>query len=510
MRSKDVTSPNISAVPAVQLQAIDIVIVAVYLVGITALGLYVSRGVKTTEDFFLAGRSLPWWIAGLSLVVSDIGAKDMIGLAGDAYRYGIVMMNFDFVGCTFAVLIAAFLFMPLFWDAGVTTIPEYLGRRYNMAVRTFFAVVWSLFMVGTVATILVSAASMFEGLLGWSFWFSVGLTSVLVGIFTTSGGVKAVAVTDAVSCVVLIAGAALLCGIGLWHAGGVGPLMSRVSALPWTGEHFQLLPSASHPAYPWPAVILGLGLVLGPAYWVGNQAIVQRTLGTKTEADARASYVFAATIKLVFPVLLVLPGLLALALFARQLGPPGQAFDGNRVLPMMIVALVPTGALGLLMGAFVASVMANLEAYISSASTLLVTDLYRPLVRPDASDAECLRVGRGLVIVLLVLGALLSYQVKVRFGSVFEAFQTFLSFFQGALFSLLLFGLLTRRATAAGGVAGMLVGVGTAAALSTTGQLYLWTAFWSFVAASAALFAVSAFTPAKSDHELRGLVSGVR
>jgi SSS family solute:Na+ symporter len=497
-------------VPAVQLQTIDIVIVAVYLVGITALGLWFSRGVKTTEDFFLAGRSLPWWIAGLSLVVSDIGAKDMIGLAGDAYRYGIVMMNFDFVGCTFAVLIAAFLFMPLFWDAGVTTIPEYLGRRYNVAVRTFFAVVWSLFMVGTIATILVSAASMFEGLLGWSFWFSVGLTSVLAGIFTTSGGVKAVAVTDAVSCVVLIAGAALLCGIGLWHAGGAVAMFQKVSALPWTGEHFTLLPSANHPAYPWPAVILGLGLVLGPAYWVGNQAIVQRTLGTKTEADARASYVFAAVIKLVFPVLLVLPGLLALAIFAKELGAPAQGFDGNRVLPTMIVALVPTGALGLLMGAFIASVMANLEAYISSASTLLVTDLYRPHVRPEASDAECLRVGRALVIVLLVIGAVFSYQVKVRFGSVFEAFQTFLSYFQGALFSLLLFGLLTRRATAAGGVAGALVGVGTAAALSTTGQLYLWTAFWSFVAASAALFAVSAFTPAKSEDELRGLVSWVR
>ncbi|HEX7086140.1 MAG TPA: hypothetical protein VF198_07230, partial [Vicinamibacterales bacterium] len=204
----------------VQLAPLDIAIVAIYLLGITALGLYVSRGIQTSQDFFLAGKSLPWWVAGMSLVVSDIGAKDMIGLAGDAYRFGIVMMNFDFVGCTFAVLIAAFLFMPLFWDAGVTTIPEYLGRRYNATVRTFFAVIWALFMVGTVATILVSAASMFEGLLGWSFWFSVGLTSVLVGIFTTSGGLKAVAFTDAVSCVVLIAGAALLCGIGLYHVGG--------------------------------------------------------------------------------------------------------------------------------------------------------------------------------------------------------------------------------------------------------------------------------------------------
>jgi SSS family solute:Na+ symporter len=497
-------------VPSIQLTTLDIVLVVVYLLGITGLGLWVSRGIRTSRDFFLAGKSLPWWIAGMSLVVSDIGAKDMIGLAGDAYRYGIVMMNFDFVACTFPVLIAAFLFMPLFWDAGVTTIPEYLGRRYNVSVRTFFAAIWSLFMVGTVATILVSAAAMFEGLLGWSFWFSVGLTSVLVGVFTTSGGLKAVAVTDAVSCVVLIGGAALLCGIGLYQVGGIASMLERVSALPWTAEHLELLPSASHEAYPWPAVVLGLGLVLGPAYWVGNQAIVQRTFGTKSQADARASYVFAAVIKLVFPVLLVLPGLLALALYADTLGPPEAGWDANQVLPMMIAQLVPPGALGLLMGAFVAAVMANLDSYINSASTLLVTDLYRPFIRPNASDEDCLKMGRWLVVILLILGALVSYQVKMRFGSVFEAFQTFLSFFQGALFSLLLFGMVTKLATPAGGVAGMLTGVATAATLNATGQLYLWTAFWSFVAASAVLLAVSAVTRRKSDDELKGLVCWVR
>ncbi len=496
--------------PSLQLSSLDIAIIVVYLLGIAGLGVLASRGIRTSHDFFLAGRSLPWWMAGMSLVVSDIGAKDMVGLAGDAYRYGIVMMNFDFVGCTFPVLIAAFLFMPLFWGAGVSTIPEYLGRRYNAAVRTFFAVIWALFMVGTVATILVSAASMFEGLLGWSFWFSVGLTSVIVGVFTTSGGLKAVAFTDVLSCIVLIGGAALLCAIGLAEVGGPGMLVEKVSALPWTGEHFELLPSASHAAYPWPAVVLGLGLVLGPDYWVGNKAIVQRTFGVKSEADARASYVFAAVIKLVFPVLLVLPGLLALALYADELGPPSASWDANQVLPLMVKRLVPPGALGLLIGAFVAGVIANLEAYVNSASTLLVTDLYRPFVRPRATDSECLRVGRVLVVVLLIIGAIVSYQVKVRFGSVFEAFQTFMSYFQGSLFALLLFGMVTRRATAAGGVAGMLVGVATAAVLSAGGYLYLWTAFWSFVAASATLLIVSVMTSPKSDDELRGLVCWVR
>jgi SSS family solute:Na+ symporter len=176
----------------------------------------------------------------------------------------------------------------------------------------------------------------------------------------------------------------------------------------------------------------------------------------------------------------------------------------------MIRRLVPSGALGLLVGAFVAAVMANLGAYINSASTLLVTDLYRPFMRPRASDQECLRVGRWLVVIMLIVGALVSYQVKVRFGSVFEAFQTFLSYFQGALFSVLLFGMLTTLATPAGGVAGMLAGVGTAAALSATGQLYLWTAFWSFVAASVVLVVVSVVSKRKSDDELKGLVCWVR
>ena len=495
---------------SVRLSTLDLTIVIVYLVGVTAFGLWASRGIRTTKDFFLAGRSLPWWVAGMSMVVSDIGAKDMIGLAGEAYRYGIVMMNFDFVGCTLPLLVAAFLFIPFFWRSEVYTIPEYLGRRYNSSVRTFFAIIWSFFMVGTIATILVSAAAMFEGLLGWSFWLSVGVTCVLVGVYTVSGGLRAVVYTDVVSCVVLIAGAALMCFIGLKEIGGFGALADSVSSQTWTAEHYDLLPSASHEAYPWPAVILGLGFVLGPAYWIGNQAIVQRTLGTKSARDARASYVLAAVIKLVFPVLLVLPGLLAIGLFAHELGPPTENWDANQVLPLMVARLVPKGAMGLLMGAFVAGVMANLDSYINSASTLIVTDLYRPFINPKASDARCLALGRVAVVVLLAGGALLSYEVKVRFASVFEAFQTFLSFFQGALFALLLFGMLTRRATPAGGVAGMVTGVAAAGVLNGAGVLFLWTAWWSFVAASVALLAVSAFTKAKSEEELRGLVCWVK
>jgi SSS family solute:Na+ symporter len=503
-----------TTVDALRLQPVDGAVVLAYLVSVVALGLWLGRGIRTSRDFFLAGKSLPWWAVGMSLVVSDIGAKDMIGVAGDAYRYGLVMMNYDFIGCIFPVLLAAFLFMPFFWIAGVYTVPEYLGRRYNLGVRAAFAVIWVLFMTATVGTIFVSAAAMFEVLLGWPFWFSVGLSVVAVGLYTTLGGLKAVVFTDALSCVVLVVGATLICVLGLVKAGGFAGLRASIGAMDWTRHHFTLLPPTDHTVYPWPAVLLGLGFVLGPAYWIGNQAIVQRTLGSRSSNEARASYVFCAAIKLIFPVLLVLPGMIALALLSKELGQPGDGWDGNRVLPLLLAHILPTGVLGVVIGAFLAGVLSNLDSYVNSASTMLVTDLYRPFVNRQATDQQCLTLGRWLVGGLLVGGGLLSYPIKTQFGTVFEAFQTFLTFFQGPLLALLLLGMLTRRATPWGGLAGMAAGVATAVVLNAAETLlgvaggvpFLWTAWWSFVAALGVTTLVSLVTRPHSEDRLRGLV----
>lgn len=489
-----------------QISQIDVALVVLYLVGIAAIGLWVSRGVKSGKDLFLGGRSLPWWAVGTSLVVSDIGAKDMVGLADDGYRFGLVMTNFDLIGCVFPVLIAAFLFMPFLWLAGVYTIPEYLGRRYNSAVRYFFAVIWAVFMVGTLGVIFVSAATMFENLLGWGFLLSVVVTAALVGVYTVLGGLKAVVYTDFISCIVLAVGAVLICVLGLIEVGGWSALQEKISALPNTEHHFQLLRPADDPDYPWPAVLLGLGFVLGPAYWIGNQAIVQRSFGTKSQAEARASYVLCAAIKTVFPFLLVLPGLIGLALFHDRLGSAtAETWKSGGVLPEL-VKLLPTGILGIVLGAFLAGIMSNLDSYVNSASTLCVTDLYKPLIRPNASDGECMWVGRILIIVFLLGGAIASFSVRDAFNSVFEAFQTFLSFFQGALLALLLAGMLSRRATQWGGLIGLLAGIGVAAILTFNDVLFLWTAWWSFVGALLTVIVVSALTRPHDEERLRGLV----
>ncbi|OHB72306.1 MAG: hypothetical protein A2V70_16495 [Planctomycetes bacterium RBG_13_63_9] len=498
-----------------QLDTLDVTLVVLYLLAVMALGLWMSWGVKSSKDFFLAGRSLPWWAVALSLVVSDIGAKDMVGLAGDSYRYGVVMMNFDFIGCGFAVLVAAFLFMPFFWMAGIYTIPEYLGRRYNIYVRTFFAIVWTCFMVATLGTIFVSAAVMFKVLLGWDFWLSVGVSAVMVGLYTTVGGLKAVVVTDAVSCVILMLGAVLICAFGLEKVGGWSEMQATIQQLEGTAHHFRLTPPADHPDFPWPAVFLGLGIVLGPAYWIGNQAIVQRSFGTRSENDARAAYVMCAAIKLLFPLLLVVPGLIALALFQEKLVPAGtEGLHGNEVLPRLVVELLPGGFLGLVVGAFLAGVLSNLDSYVNSASTLVVTDIYKPFVNPHATDRQCLVLGRVLVVVFVIGGVAASYPVYLYFRSVFEAFQTFLSLFQGPLLALLLLGMLSRRTTQWGGLAGMVTGVATAFAVKYHRPLlgmdgdtsYLWAAWWSFVAAVTSTILVSLLTKPYDTERLRGLV----
>jgi SSS family solute:Na+ symporter len=501
------------------LSTIDVAMVLVYLVAVAAAGLWYSRGIHTGRDLFLAGKSLPWWAVGTSLVVSDIGAKDMVGLATDGYRHGLVMANFDFLGCIFPVLIAAFLFLPFLWMAGVYTIPEYLGLRYNRWVRTAFALIWGIFMVGLVGIIFVSAGSVFSTLLGWSFWFSVGLCAVLVGLYTTFGGLKAVVATDFISCIVLIVGSALICGFGLAEVGGWGALRERIASYPWADHHLDLLKPADDPDFAWPAVVLGLGFVLGPAYWIGNQAIVQRSLGSRSQREARASYVFCAVIKLVFPILLVLPGLIAIGLFGAELGDPRAAgWDGNGILSRLVVRLLPPGILGIVLGAFLAGVMSNLDSYVNSASTLWVNDIYKPFLRPQATDRECLHVGRGLILLFLVGGLFGAAWVDRRYPSVFEAFQSFMSIFQGPLFALLLLGMTTRFTTSGGGVVGMVSGLSVALALHTAptwspwvwgdswSVSYLWVAWWSFAAAVGGIVAGSLVTPRYDDERLRGLV----
>jgi SSS family solute:Na+ symporter len=494
----------------VTLTVIDTTIVFFYIAGMLALGAILGKYVRSAKDYFLAGRLLPWWAIGMSVVATDIGAYDFVGASGGAYRYGLVLANFDWIGCIPGMILAAFIFVPYYWRAGVYTIPEYLGRRYNDYVRAVEAILWGVFMICNLGIFLWTSAVMLKPLMGWSEWTSIIVTAAVVGIYTVSGGLSAVVITDVVQFIIMYVGGAALVVLGLWKVGGWSGLVEKVHSLgPQYADHFKLfLPVDTKSPYPWTGIMLGLTVVLATAYWIGNQAIIQRTLGAKSEWDAKAGMAWGAVMKLFIPVFIVFPGLIALALYPGLKNP-------DEALPILVRELLPPGLMGLVFAAFFAALMSTVDSYLNSAATLWTKDVYQRFIRKEAPDKHYLVLGRILTIVFVLLAVGFA-PVTNKFPGIYVAMQTLLSFFQGPTLAILLLGMLWRRTTQWGGLAGLISGVAISASLFAIQKRifvcenpFLYIAWWSFVGSLVVTTAVSLFTRPHSLEKLHGLVYGL-
>ncbi len=492
------------------LSGIDYFVVVAYLIGIMLLGLYFRKFVHSSQDYFLAGKALPFWAIGMSIVVSDIGAMDFVGVSGQAYRYGVAVGNFDWLGSVPAMLLAAFVFVPYFWKAGVYTIPEYLGRRYNDYVRTVASITWIAFFAFDLGVMFWATAVLLNALLGWPIWLSIILTAIVVGLYTFFGGLAAVVMTDVVQMVIMFVGGATVVFLGLYHVGGWSGLVEKISAMgPEYKNHFHLiLPADTETPFPWTGILFGLTFVMANAYMIGNQKIVQRCLAAKNEWHAKASMVWGAFLKMFIPILVLFPGLIALVLH------PGLE-DGDQAMPTLIRTLLPPGLGGLLFAAFLAGLMSSIDSMLNSTATLWTKDIYEKFIRKGASDHHYLVVGRYATVALLALGVITS-PVSQYFEGIYVAVQTFLSMFQGPVFSILLLGIFWRRITQWGGLAGLVGGIGIAASLHifkdklfTIQDPFLYVSWWSFVAGLLIAVVVSMKTRPHSEEHLRGLVFGL-
>ena len=282
------------------LHGIDYFIIIAYLIGMLLLGYYFKRFVTSSDDYFLAGKTLPFWAIGMSLIVSDIGAIDFAGTAGQAYRYGIVVANFDWLGSVPGMIIAAFIFIPFYWKSGIYTIPEYLGRRYNQWAQLIASITWILFYTFGLGVTFWASGVMLNTLMGWPVWVSITVTAVIVGFYTVSGGLSAVVMTDVVQMIIMFIGAGAMVFLGTHHVGG------------WDGLTF----------------------VMANAYWIGNQSIVQRCLAAKNEWHAKASLIFGAVLKIFIPVLIIFPGLIAVITNP-------DLVNGDQAVPLLIKNYTP-------------------------------------------------------------------------------------------------------------------------------------------------------------------------
>jgi SSS family solute:Na+ symporter len=487
---------------------LDFVVIGIYMLATVALGYHLSRRVHTSEDFFLAGRSLPFWAMGMSLVVSDIGVLEMIGGTENAFRYGVTQANYEWLGCIPAMIVGALVIVPVYWRSGVYSIPEYLGRRYGGIVQAIQAVVWASFLGATLGIFFFASGKMFQTAFGWDLWTCVLLTAAVTALYTVGAGLSAVVYTDVIQCAVMFVGGTVLALVGLEAIGGVEGLRAGLAAAgTHTTHHLELMhpidlrTATGEPTdFPWTGILLGLGLVLSPAYWLGNQAIVQRLLGARDEWSARAALIFGALLKTVVPIAFVLPGLVGVVLFAGR-----PEVDPATIYPTMILELLPDGFRGLLYAAFLAALMSSVDSYTNSAATIVSRDLYKRFLVSDRDDAHYLRAGRLVSFAMIAMGVAMVPVVERL--TIYEAFQTFLSFFQGPTLTLLLAGLFWPRATEVGGLAALAIGLLTSSFLYFgLGIGFLHLSWWSFVVSVLALVVVSLLTTPPERHQIELLL----
>lgn len=499
---------------------VDYLVVVAYLCGTMVIGLWVGSYVRSGSDFFLAGRSLPWWAVGMSLVATDIGGTDLIGVGGDSYRYGLVMANFEWIGCIPAMLVAAFVFIPHLWRCGVATIPEYLERRFCVQLRSVVAACWLLLMACNLGVMLLAAAKFMHSLANWDMSVSILVTAFLVGLYTWSGGLRAVVYTDVLQGIVMIAGCLLVLVMGIAEVGGVEKLIDRVHDTIHEQKQQEKLVASDDPAKPppkrgadqksnhlslvqpvdspspgpWPAILFGLALVVSPGYWIGNQCIVQRALGAKSEYEVKAAYVSGALLKNMIPLIVAVPGLIALIKFP-ELGHE----HADSALPKLVGVLLPEGLRGVFVAAFLAALMSSVDSYLNSATTIYVNDFYRRYYRPNADEGLMLQVGRWTTIGFVLWAIYFAFQLMAFKEGIYSIFQTLMSFVAGPTLAVVLLGMLSSRNTSEGALIGFIGGVATAAGLFLMNQpfvanwlgvqplfriaqAYLYYSIWAFIA----------------------------
>ena len=428
---------------------------------------------------------------GLSIIGTNIGTNSYIGASGNAYSIGIAQANFEWIGAIPAMIICSLIFIPLYWKAGVYSIPEYLGLRYNQPVRLVAALIACIVAVFAIGVGMWALALTLETYIGWPIWLGILVSGTVVGFYSISGGLAAVAITDSLQVCIMFLCGLIIVYLGLEGLGGWDNFASQLTEEHPT--HLQTYLPADHERYPWPGVILGLGLVLSPAYWIGSQAILQRSLGAKSQWDASASMMFAAFAKTLVPLLIVFPGILALVMKA-DIDYPDMA------LPWIIKNVLPAGISGLMFVAIIAALQSTIDSGINSTSLMITRDIRHVLLKNDSTEND-LKIGRYLTLLILVIAMSIAPFIG-ELGGIFTFMQTVLSLFQGPMLALLLLGALSKRATPQAGLWTLITGVPVAGVLLMMGMNMLYVAFVTFCYSMVALWLLSGVTKALAEDQL--------
>ena len=466
------------------ISGVDVVVFVVFYGSVLGLSLAKSRTHASSADYFLGGRSLPWWLIGVSIVAANISTEQFVGMAAQAAgNVGLAVSAWQLVGAV-GIIVAAFAFLPRFLSAGIYTMPEYLEYRYSPTARTIMSVLTvAVYVLVTTAAVLYSGATTLETIFGVRPWLAVVLIAALALLYTTWGGLLAAVWADLIQGSALLVGGLVTLAIGIHAVGGVGPFLTA------NADRLHMVLPRSHPELPW-TVLVG-GMWIPTLYYCGlNQFIVQRALGAQSLAHAQRGVVLAAALWLLVPFGIVMPGLVALQLYGAQLGRPDAAY------PMLVRELVPVGLRGFLFAALAGAVISTLASVLNSAATIFTMDLYRAVWRPQASDASLVRVGRWAAVVFLAFGCVVSLSPLPR-GGVFAFIQEFQGYISPGILAAFMVGFAVPRAPAAAGVAALALSAPLYGLLQWRfpDVAYLHRMLWTFMAVVATMLVITAVRP---------------
>jgi SSS family solute:Na+ symporter len=430
------------------LDTFDWIAISIYFLVLLGIALWVIRKKKNnTEDYFLAGRNVGWFVVGASIFASNIGSEHVVGLAGAGAGDRLPMLIYEIQA--WIVLILGWVFLPFYARAGVFTMPEFLEKRFDARARWILSVFSIVAYVLTKISVTIYAGGVVvSALLGIDFWTGAIATVVLTGIYTVLGGMRAVVYTETLQAIILVVGAAALTFIGLDHVGGWESMKQTV-----TPEYLNMWRSASDPNFPWPSLLIA-STITGIWYWCTDQYIVQRALTAKNIKEGRRGTIFGALLKL-FPVFLFLiPGVIALTLKMRgelQWDSPDQAF------PVLMSNLLPSGLRGLVAAGLLAALMSSLASVFNSCSTLFTVDIYKKL-RPNAPEKKLVRTGQIATVIVVIIGIIWIPIMANISGVLYEYLQSVQSYIAPPITAVFLLGIFHKRINAQGAFVTMVVG----------------------------------------------------
>jgi len=528
----------LTAIPErlIHLKPVDVAIIAIYFVAVLAIGFYLKGQSGTGEDFFLAGREMTAWIAGLSFLSANLGSLELMGWAAASYQYGILAAHWYWIGAIPAMLFLGIVMMPFYYISKTHSVPGYLKLRFGEPSRALSAITFACMTVLMSGINMYSMALVLKVVLGWDIHFSIWISSITVAVYVALGGLRSAIFNEVLQFVLIWLGALLIPILGLVEAGGWTNLQRKIAASLGSGSYthmwstlgsFSDNPMGIH----WTGIVLGLGFVTAFGYWTTDFLVVQRVLTAKDLRAAKMAPVIGAAFKMLVPFIVILPGLLALAVLPMKLTGEAAAVAShghsyNEVLPLMLARYCGPGLLGLGITALIAGFMSGMAGNVTAFSTVWTYDIYRALIRKAAPDAHYVSMGRWSTVIGVLVSIGTAYLV-MGFLSIMDYVQALFSFFIAPLFGTVILGMLWKRATPMGGFLGLLCGT-----LSSVG-MWAWVkidpsalsvialspnakdmaenmyrALWSWLVCVCVTVAVSLMTKPLPDDRLVGLVYG--